>query len=688
MSPRTSLRMLLWLIMATAAAACANMGRPEGGAIDTEPPVYTHSTPRPGERNVSRTRMSITFNENVQLEDAFNKVVVSPPQKTPPTVTANGRTVTVAFRDTLLPATTYTVDFADAIKDLNEGNVIDGFALDFSTGSDIDTLRISGMVLQADNLEPAQGMLVGVYSDLSDTALTTVPMQRIARTNQLGQFTIRNLPDGLYRIFAIDDVNRDYHWDRSEDIAFYDSLIRPATEPIAITDTLYSSTGADSLVQRHGIRYLPNDILLSRFNTGYRAPYLADYKRPERNRLTLSFGAPQDSLPTLAIAGGAPGIGSTDRQWALRQANTTGDTLVYWLRDSTVIDADSLLLSVKYIKLDTLEQRVWATDTLRFFFRDPGKKKDKKKDRDRQDSAPAFTVDSITGDTTYLPPADMEYINITVAGSMQQELARPLTLQFPRPVLDIDSKGVHLSRLDDTTWVDAGPAPLIPDSLSPLMLRQLDIPWQPGAKYRLDIDTLAITDIYGHHNRPFRHDFTVKATEDYANLHLTLPGLDSIAAIVQLLSSSDNPVYQAVKAPGKSGVGLTLLAPDTYYLRLIIDSNQNGKWDTGDPIEKIHPEEVYYFAKKLQLRKNWDVEQTWDIYELPLDRQKPYAIKKNKPKLKRGEQPPVDPDDNDQYQDGTYDPFTPGSANRRGSNTSGRRNANNAVGLKRNNTLR
>lgn len=242
-----SMRFLLWTVLAVLAAACASIGRPEGGERDETPPVFVRSDPAPGATNAKNTRLTAYFDENVQLEDAFTKVVVSPAQKTPPTVTANGRRVTVELRDTLLDSTTYTIDFADAIKDLNEGNILDGFALDFSTGPTIDTLRISGVVLQAENLEPAQGMLVGVYSNLSDTAITTLPMERIARTNQLGQFTIRNLPYGEYRIFAVNDVNRDYHWDRSEDIAFFDDIVVPSVVDFEVTDTLYSSEGADSL---------------------------------------------------------------------------------------------------------------------------------------------------------------------------------------------------------------------------------------------------------------------------------------------------------------------------------------------------------------------------------------------------------------------------------------------------------
>ena len=203
-------------------AACANMGRPEGGPRDELPPVYVRSNPAMGQLNVKGNKITVEFDENIALDDAMNKIVVSPAQRTTPAISSNAKRVTVELRDTLLPNTTYTIDFADAVKDLNEGNVLDGLALDFATGDTIDTLRISGMVFEAQTLEPAQGMLVGVYSNLEDSAIHTLPMDRITKTNQLGQFTIRNLKEGTYRIFALNDVNRDYHWDRSEDVAFYD----------------------------------------------------------------------------------------------------------------------------------------------------------------------------------------------------------------------------------------------------------------------------------------------------------------------------------------------------------------------------------------------------------------------------------------------------------------------------------
>lgn len=668
------MKALVLLPMLLLAVACANMGRPEGGPRDETPPVFVRSDPGMGATNVNTRRLTAYFDENIQLEDAFTKVVMSPAPKTPPQVSANGRRLSVVFRDTLLDSTTYTIDFADAIKDLNEGNILDGFAIDFSTGPVIDTLRISGMVLQAENLEPAQGMLVGVYSNLSDTAISTLPMERIARTNQYGQFTIRNLPAGEYRVFAVNDLNRDYHWDRSEDVAFYPYIVSPSVEEITVTDTLFAADRSDSLVTRPGLRYLPNDIFMTWFNTGYRPAYLGDYKRPERRRITIDFAAPSDSMPEIRIVDGAPGAGRSSDSWALTRVNATRDSLELWLADTAVIASDSLRLSVRYLKTDSTDRLAWTTDTLRFFFRDQKKKEKKKKDKDEE--APRFIVDSVSGDTTFLPPPDMEYMNIRPLGATRQNLNKPLLIESDVPWTELDSTGLRLETQVDTLWNPVA-AVLRPDSANLLMRRRIDIDWIPGAKYRLSIDSLAARSLYGTWNRPFSHEFTVAQLEDYSSLRFTLPGTDTIQAVVELLNGSDEPVARAVKAPGAQTVDFRFLDPGTYYARLIVDSNANGRWDTGSIADSIQPEDVYYFAKKLTLKKNWDIEQTWLIDELPVDAQKPYAIKKNKPKLKRGEQAPVEEEESwEDRQAEMEDPFTP-RRNNRGNGPGGtRRNTN------------
>lgn len=661
------MKALVWLCLATLCAACASMGRPEGGARDEIPPKFLRSDPMPGAKNVTKNRLTAVFDENIQLEDAFTKVVVSPGQKTPPRVTANGKKLTVDFQDTLLPNTTYTIDFADAIKDLNEGNILDGFALDFTTGDTLDTLRISGVVLQAENLEPAQGMLVGAYANYTDTSLTTLPFDRIARTNQLGQFTIRNLKPGTYRIFAVNDVNRDYHWDMSEDVAFYDGYVSPTTEAITVTDTLFAANGEDSLVSHPGIRYLPNDLLLTWFNVGYKPLYMTDNKREDRRRITFRFSAPMDTLPRITIVDGAPGAGRNIDEWAVLKSNATRDSLEYWIADTVVMKSDSLRLAVSYLKTDTADRTVWSTDTLRFFIKTPKEnKKDKKK---KDDETPKFIVDSVTGDTTFLPPPDLEYLNIKPP-TATQELNRSLYFEASAPIETIDTAGIHMEIQIDTIW-QAIPFKIRTDSLNPLMSRRIDIDWNGGAKYRFSIDSLSVHSIYNTWNRPVKQELTVRQPEDYSSLRFSLPGLDTVQVVVELLNSSDTPQYRAVKKTGESDVLIKFINPGTYYARLFIDSNANGKWDTGNPVDSIalQPEEVYYFAKKLELKKNWDIEQTWIIDELAVDAQKPYAIKKNKPKLKRGEQAPGQDDDYTDDEDMNYNPFDRTGRNQRGQRT-------------------
>ena len=651
------MRMLLWGVCTCMLAACASMGRPGGGPRDEEPPRFLRADPAPGATGVKKNRLTLFFDENIQLEDAFNKVVVSPPQKTPPSVSANGRRLTVDLRDTILENTTYTVDFSDAIKDLNEGNILDGFALDFSTGDSIDSLRISGIVLQAENLEPAQGMLVGVYSQFSDTTLTTLPLERIARTNQYGQFTVRNLKPGEYRVFAINDLNRDYHWDRSEDVAFLDFTVSPRVESIELTDTLYASDGADSLVNRTGVRYLPNDILLSWFNENYKAHYLADYKRPVRRQITLNFGAPNNELPEIEIVDAPDSLKNRSfAELSMFKANATRDSILYWLRPELAA-VDSLRLAVSFMKTDTNEELAWTTDTLRFFFRDQNKKK---KDKKKEKEEPAYTVDSITGDTIFLPPQPEEWLALTLKMSGSQELHRPLRWETSMPLASLDTAGVHFEMLQDTLWTPV-PFKILPDSTNVLQGSIIDNKWEPGEKYRLSIDSLAAVSIYDVWNKPFKQEFTVKKPEDYSSLVVKLPGIDTLSVVAELLNSNDVPVYRSPKPAGATSAEFKFLEPGTYYLRLFIDDNGNGKWDTGNIAAGLQPEEVYYFAKKLELKKNWDIEQEWDIYELPVDVQKPYAIKKNKPKLKRGEQEPVeDEDDEDDFYN---NPFAPGRNN-------------------------
>lgn len=634
-------------------AACASIGRPEGGPRDMTPPVMVSSTPAPGSVNVSNGRIDIVFDENITLDDPMNKIVVSPPQKKQAQISSNGRRVRITLRDTLRDSTTYTVDLADAVRDLNEGNILDGLAIDFSTGPSIDTLMISGIVFEGRTLEPAQGMIVGVYSTpVADTALTTLPMERITKTNALGRFTIRNLKPGSYRVFAINDLNHDFHWDRSEDIAFLDRDISPSTMAIEVTDTFTDAAGNDSLVTRPATRFLPDDILLTWFNENYKPLYLVKHERPDARRLTLEMSTRSDSFPQLTLLNTVRAGARLDRE-AVLQSSPGLDSLTYWLRDTTLIGSDTLKIAARYLHTDTLDNITFTTDTLTFALRQAKKKK--KRDEET-DSVPK-----------------LEFVNIGISSRQPQDLNIPLLFETSAPTASIDSAGFRIEELVDSIWVPvAAKIPSPPDSLQPMKLLT-EMTWKPKTKYRVTIDSLAVTDIYGNHNRPFVQEVSTHAIEDYAALFFNIGDLGPDSAIVELLSS-DKPVRLE---PVRNGVAtFEYVTPGAYYARLFIDRNHNGRWDTGCVADTLQPEDVFYFSKKLNLKKNWDVEQQWNIYETPVDLQKPEDIKKNKPprpkweteeereKRKKGN----NDDEEEEFDPFMNDPFAPQSPDRLSNN--------------------
>ncbi|WP_302607101.1 Ig-like domain-containing protein [uncultured Duncaniella sp.] len=645
------MRLLLVMVAAAVMVACANMGRPEGGPRDELPPVYVRSNPAMGQLNFNGNKITVDFDENIQLDDAMNKIVVSPAQRNTPAISSNGRRVTIELRDTIMPNTTYTIDFADAVKDLNEGNVLDGFAMDFATGDTIDTLRISGMVFEARTLEPAQGMLVGVYSNTSDTAISTLPFERITKTNQLGQFTLRNLKAGSYRVYALNDINRDYHWDRSEDVAFYDVTISPTSEPTVVTDTLTRSTGErDSLVTRNATRFLPDDLLLTWFNEGYTSQYLKDYKRPERNKITFQFGAKSDTLPILRLLN-THRAGDEISTWSTLDASPTLDTLTYWISDTSLVSLDSITIEATYLRTDTLDNLTWGTDTLKFNMRPEKKKKEKKKKNDEEEDS--------------IPP--VPHMELRISSGNSQDLHKGLTLTAGTPIQRFDTTAVKLEIQVDTLWYNIVPPSFSrPEPLHPMVFTA-PYKWEEGSKYRLTIDSAAVVDIYGLDNVQLVHEFTTKKSDDYSAISFNVSGLDGRKGIVEVLSSSDKPV--AAAPVNGSLATIQYLSPGTYYARLFIDANDDGEWTTGSIADSIQPEEVYYYPKKINLKKNWTIEQSWNINELPVDQQKPQEIKKNKPKRKKGDpdERPTDEEEEDEFFD---DPFM-NSATRNGNLTNG-----------------
>ncbi len=631
--------------------SCANIGNPSGGPIDKTPPIFMRSNPTPNAVNVKDRKIEIFFDEIVTLKDPSTKIIVSPAQTEMPRMSALGRKVTVELVDSLLPNTTYTIDFSNSIQDNNEGNAIDNFAFAFSTGSVIDSMRVSGYVLDSRTLEPMQSVVVGLQSNLADSAFHKEKLQRVALTNDRGQFTIRNVSPGSYHIFALKDLDRDYKFGNpTEDIAFLDSIIVPSIGSREAADTVYNDLNEiDTIMRATRPAYFPNDILLSMFNEDRKSQYLANNLRVDSTRISLTFAAASDTLPSLSIVG----RNDVPDQWYTLERSQTNDTLTYWIRPTHLVSADTLMVATTYLRTDTASNLSWGTDTLKFTFQRQKAKKKKKNEE----------TDSLE---------QIRFMELHPLANGTQEVYAPLLLQTGTPIERYSREAFHLQRKlqNDTTFYPAEIKSIaLRDSTLSRRDLMLKVDWEPGAAYKLAVDSLAMTDIYGLQTKPLKVDFNVRKMEEYGNIVFNITAVRD-SAIVELLDGTEKIV---LRAPVKNHrAELLNLLPGKYYARLFIDRNGNGKYDTGNYDMHLQPEETVYYPGAINLKKNWDVEQTWDIYATPIDKQKPEAIKKNKPERKKWEKVNTEKTETDEDEENGFSDFSnPNDPNLRNSNNFG-----------------
>lgn len=604
--------------------ACASTGTPDGGPYDETPPKFVRATPEPNATGNTRKKVSIEFDEFIKIENAAEKVIISPPQTEMPEVKASGKKVLIEFFDSLRANTTYTIDFGDAIVDNNEGNPMGNFAYAFSTGETIDTMEVSGTVLNAQDLEPIKGIQVGLHKNLNDTAFLKLPFDRISRTDSRGRFTIRGIAPGKYRIYALKDGNQNYLFDsKTEIIAYTDSIIVPSMAPATRQDTTWNAIDTlkiDTIKTIHYTRFMPDDIVLRAFKEENTLQYLAKSEREQLNRFSLYFSAKSDTLPTVK------GLDFDDREAFVIEPSLNNDTIRYWIKDTVLCERDTLTLQVDYMYTDTLGNLVPKRDTLYMMNKLSKEKRLAMAKEEMEKKEKEMKKRRKKGDTLNVVETKFFKMNVDAPSSM--DINRNICIGFDEPVQSIDTSAIHVDVKVDTLWNETRFI-LTSDSIIPRKYYILS-DWQPGSEYRLRIDSTAIRNIYGLHTDKVENTLKIKTLEEYGTLYLNISGIEG-NAIVQLLNSSD-AVVREQKVKSNNTCDFYFLQPNTkYYIRMYIDSNNNGKWDTGTYDKKIQPEQVYYFPKVWEMKANFEFEENWDVKAVPLDRQKLDEIKKQKP---------------------------------------------------------
>ena len=665
----------LWMVLAALCLrACANKGMgPQGGPKDTTPPDILNVTPANGSVNFSGNTIVIQCNEYLQMKDAANQVLMSPPQRRTPTVKALGKKVVVTFEEPLRDSTTYLIDFGKSICDLNEGNPIESYAYAFSTGSEIDTLQMSGVLVHAENLNPMSDVLIGLHDDLRDSAFLNKVFVSIARTDEKGHFTLRNLHAGKYHIYALNDISKDYVYQPGEGLAFSDSLFIPIAIDTFVVDVPEQKTDSlplDSLPQDSAAIRLPadtfpakNDSLPAQSNAiaivlpadssvasvdssaivlpadsvlpdSLQADTVVQLKKItryepsnillkyfEENKRKMYFVRCLREEPHFFRLLFASPQDSMPRFDSLPpsyiQMSKGMDTITVWLQDSAYIKQDTIEFGMTYQLTDSVYNIRWQTDTIAAIYR-----------------APKLTAQQEAARKREKEKAPKPVLEIKNNASSSFDIYQPLKLTFAWPLEKWESDSLRLWHLLPLAEGSDPNAERQKDTVDFEFVKldscgsqfAIKVAWEAGQQYELEIDSAAFTSIYGVSSDKQVLKLGIKSLDEYATLIMKIQPFNP-NMMIQVLSEKDEPV-RTLRAQVE-GTRFEYLKPESFYVRIYEDLNGDSVWTTGDWLKHRQPEPVYYFDRKLTLKANWDFEETFNYLEKAVLEQKPQELRKD-----------------------------------------------------------
>jgi hypothetical protein len=591
---------------------CAKVGSPTGGSKDVTPPKIIESKPVNYSTDFNSKKIEITFDEYIQLKNIQQELLISPPLKEIPENKLRGKSLVVDLNNELKENTTYTLNFGNAITDNNEGNVLANYEFVFSTGDHVDSMSVTGKLINAFNLKPEEDpVFIMLYENLADSAPYIDIPSFIGKTNKDGSFAVNNIKADTLRIFSLKDANSNLLFDASnEKIAFIDSSF--ILSPELIETTLYyladSLLPADSIDEDLKLRGFVIDSIsgdtvkveeklkyalhvnLYLFQEENIYQYLTTKERETREKLVFEFKRPlYDSLEIVPLNF------TRGNEWFIKEKSAASDTIVYWIKDSLIINTDTLSLQLKYTVVDTLNNFVTQVDTVNLRYRELRQKKPaSRKSKEDED----------TGDKdNYLD------LSLNIAPRATVDLNKTIWISTGKPVASFDPSLIKLYKLEDTLEINQ-PFTFIKDTAKLRKFKMTTV-WEERMNYKLLIEPGAFTDIYGLSNDTVLIKFPTQKADYYGALILTAEDVVS-PLIIQLLNENESLVREKYISQN-SIIRFDYLEPKKYMLKIIYDDNDNRKWDTGNYLKKIQPEKVKYYSGEINVRSNWDVEIVWKL---------------------------------------------------------------------------
>ena len=610
-----------------------------GGEKDEDPPVILESTPDNFSTDFQGLDFEFVFDEYFELRNLKQKLLISPPMEEEPEIKVRGKKLLIHFNSPLLPDRTYTLNFGDALVDRNEANPYENFQVVFSTGDEIDSLELYGKVVDAFTGEPAEGVSVMLYAkdkaekqplgfargpgrkaeSIDSLPLTTLPLY-VSSTDEEGRYHLQNLAEGYYQIFALLDGNNNYLFDLpTESIAFCDTLVhgqaRAKVEPDEtpteelsrdsvkndeLSKEAYKEDSLSTLAKGDIGGYVndstnlqpatcnlqPDSLYLYLFKESYLNQYISGTERKRADKVQINFNHPLDTLDLELLQA------EKTYENFLIELSASKDTLICWITDSLISGEDSLFFALGYTAFDSLEQKTWENDTLRFNFKHQSAKQD--------DKNPMSLAASVG--RTMVP-------------------GTPMRLTTGLPYKRIDSSRISLFRIRDSLEIpESFVMKTIETSTSLPGLNHIakahrhaavDKVFLQDSSYSLRILPGAFTGYFGDTNDSLDINFKVDNEDKYGILVMNIDSLNE-PAILQLLDSKENPIYERHISESTTE-RFTMLDPGQYSFKLILDKNNNGEWDTGRYLKSIQPEPIIIYNKEISLKAKWEMEESWII---------------------------------------------------------------------------
>jgi hypothetical protein len=587
-------------------AACAKVSNPSGGPRDRTPPVVLETVPEYGSKNFRGKSIYITFDEYVSLDNINEKFMVSPPMKKKPKVYVRGKDVRTEFEEDLRDSTTYTFYFQDAIRDLNEANILDDYQFVLSTGSVIDSLSVTGNVYKAFDLETPEKTMVLLFREVADSFVVKHLPDYISRVDRKGYFRINNVKSGMYRLYALTDADNSKNYNLpEEEFAFMTSLvdITPEKNFIPVVKDTVTIKKAVPKIREKDLKtkkeitiqdtIVPiGEFPLILFAARKTNHYLTSSGRPLKYQLNYTLSLPPD---TMDFRFRIPEIGESSY---FIEKSREKDTITVWLTDSTLYSQSLISTIIDYPFTDTLGINGYKEDTIAMRFLTP------RPTRGTKVKKVGFTFESNIKGNALKPGQRIIFTSGT-------------------PFREPDTTKIQFYQIADSARLRVNYS-LIKDS-STTRKYFLMATLAEDKKYLFIADSGSFGNIYNENSDSVGINFSIRKPDAFGKLTLAIINCN-VNCIIQLLDKQEKLVSTAsLKSDGK--VVFPLLDAGIYRIKVIYDLDGDGKWTTGDFKKGRQPEPVSYYPGEIDLKTGWEIDQEWDIGK--------QLVKEEKLKVKR-----------------------------------------------------